>query len=242
MEANDDDFSAIAWPGFVDILSTVIMMFLFFVMIVSIVMYSMSMDFKKTVQAESEKEVKERVSEEVQRYAEKFKESNLTPDSIKTLYEYEQEVEKLTEENAELQKKIEELKTAPTTGIVAQAGAGMAAAGTEQTTEASKDSFTILFDDNAISLSESTIDAVKAFAKAAIGSNKKLRVTIMAGDNPNAATVSIAREMGLARALNVRNVFLLAEVPSANISVKYIDAEKFKDSYNWIRIKVEGNE
>ncbi len=39
MEDDNEDLGVIAWPGFVDILSSVIIMFVFFVMVVASALY-----------------------------------------------------------------------------------------------------------------------------------------------------------------------------------------------------------
>ncbi len=52
----EDDLSAIAWPGFVDILSAMIIMFIFFLMIVATALYFHILIFKSQVLAQKETE------------------------------------------------------------------------------------------------------------------------------------------------------------------------------------------
>ncbi len=47
--SDSEQEESVAWPGFVDILSAVIIMFVFFVMITSIIVYMLAQDFKKKV-------------------------------------------------------------------------------------------------------------------------------------------------------------------------------------------------
>ena len=49
----EDDFGAIAWPGFVDILSAVIIMFVFFVMITASALYFHILIFKSKIESET---------------------------------------------------------------------------------------------------------------------------------------------------------------------------------------------
>lgn len=52
--SDDNDLSAIAWPGFVDILSAVIIMFVFFVMVIATALYFHIIIFKSQIQANPE--------------------------------------------------------------------------------------------------------------------------------------------------------------------------------------------
>ncbi|MCB1580372.1 MAG: hypothetical protein H6859_05125 [Rhodospirillales bacterium] len=52
-ERREDDLSAIAWPGFVDILSAVIIMFVFFLMIVATALYFHILIFKSQLLADA---------------------------------------------------------------------------------------------------------------------------------------------------------------------------------------------
>jgi len=54
MSRREDDLSAIAWPGFVDILSAVIIMFVFFLMIVATALYFHILIFKSQLLAQVE--------------------------------------------------------------------------------------------------------------------------------------------------------------------------------------------
>ena len=66
MEAGGDDLNAVALPGFIDILSSVITVFMFFMLITSAVMFFLSMKIKK----QSEEEVKQAKNETKQAHAE----------------------------------------------------------------------------------------------------------------------------------------------------------------------------
>ena len=234
MESKDGDFSAIAWPGFVDILSTVIMMFLFFIMIVSIVMYVMSMEFKKTVEKEGEQKVATQVTEELSKYADMLSSGEITIEELKNQIDARKEIKQLSRENVKLVKENTEL-----TDAIEQIKADLAS-GLVQTVSEAQDGFVIFFERNDISLSPETSDAVKKYVTKRIEGKDpaKVQVILMAGDNPHAPTISVSRELGLARTLNIRNTILGLAIPAQNIAVKYTTPESIEKSYNWVRIKV----
>ena len=53
---DEGDLGDVAMPGFVDILSSVVTVFMFFMLITSVTMFFLSLKMKKTVVAESKKE------------------------------------------------------------------------------------------------------------------------------------------------------------------------------------------
>jgi hypothetical protein len=61
--ADDADLSAVAWPGFVDILSAVVIMFVFFMMIVATALYFHIIIFKSMILANPEQSQKKIESE-----------------------------------------------------------------------------------------------------------------------------------------------------------------------------------
>ncbi|MCE7887361.1 MAG: hypothetical protein DYH13_07660 [Alphaproteobacteria bacterium PRO2] len=234
MESKDGDFSAIAWPGFVDILSTVIMMFLFFIMIVSIVMYVMSMQFKKDVAQQSQQKIVEQVNQELSKYAEMLESGEITLDQMKNQFEAQQEIQELSKDNVKLVKENTELSDA-----IEQIKADLAGNLT-QTFSENQDGLVIFFERNDISLSPETTDQIKKYLETRIKGKDagKFYVTLMAGDNPNAPTISVSRELGLARTLNIRNIALNLNIPHNNISVKYTEPKEIDKSNNWVVIKV----
>ncbi|MFA7276746.1 MAG: hypothetical protein WC043_08090 [Pseudobdellovibrionaceae bacterium] len=236
-EMKDDDFSAVAWPGFVDILSTVIMMFLFFIMIVSIVMYVMSMEYKKEVETTTASKMQDQMEEELKKIMEKINAGEITLEQIKNASKNQQQNETLTVENIELKN---ELKNADS--VIDQIKADMAS-GLNQETQITEDGyFVILFEKNDISISPDTEKTLQAYAeniaRTAGVPLRELGVEIVSGDNPNSPTISVARELGLARALNIRNVFIKGTTDPEKISILYAPAKSIQDSYNWIKVRV----
>lgn len=81
--ADPDDVSGITWPGFVDIMSSVIMMFIFFVLVTSVALYFHTITYKSKVMGQIQKMVE-----------------------VKTL----ESTQSLTAENEDIKKQLQELK------------------------------------------------------------------------------------------------------------------------------------
>ena len=82
--ADPDDVSGITWPGFVDIMSSVIMMFIFFVLVTSVALYFHTITYKSKILGQIQQMV-----------------------DIKTI----ESTQTLTAENEEIKKQLQELKT-----------------------------------------------------------------------------------------------------------------------------------
>lgn len=241
-DRRDDDAGAIAWPGFVDILSSVMIMFLFFMLITSLVMFGMNIEYRKKMRKETEAKFSELVSEELK---EKLKELLSGDETVETLLkklDNEQTLEKMSEksdalekENTTLNQEVTELQK-----IVEQVKKDVSE-GTEQNTKVGDDnSLVIIYSKNDVSLSEQTTKVIEAYID---NLSKKFEgrafdVRIVSSDNPNAASISLSREISLARALNVRNVLLKQAINSKHIEVSYSKPTSIDGTYNWLKVVV----
>ena len=90
----DEDLSALAWPGFVDILSSVLIVFVFFVIIIASALYYHVITFKSKIVQEIVEQVGDGKPTEAKETREKMSET------IKTLQE---KVEYVTEEKEVLE-------------------------------------------------------------------------------------------------------------------------------------------
>ncbi|MCB1680838.1 MAG: hypothetical protein KDI65_02785 [Alphaproteobacteria bacterium] len=242
-DRRDDDAGAIAWPGFVDILSSVMIMFLFFMLITSIVMFALNIEYRKKLKEESEKKFAEIVSTELKDKLSELLSGNITVDQLKDKLEYESIVddlsnktETLQHQNTALNIQIDELEK------VLEQVRSDTVQGTEQRTNVSKDNnLVIMFNNNDITLSKETIAVVEAYMQAVLkhSDGKKLTFRLLTSDNPNAQTISVSREVSLARSLNVRNVLIRGSIPTEQVNIEYSKPESIDDSYNWLKIVVE---
>tara|TARA_B100001989_G_C24545935_1_gene470776 strand:- start:661 stop:1398 length:738 start_codon:yes stop_codon:yes gene_type:complete len=242
MDRRDDDSGAIAWPGFVDILSAVIIMFVFFVMITAIVMYVLSVEHKKNLSKENEQKLQQMVSEEMKDILEKIAAGDINIEELKQTLEQQRDQQTLEKENQKLSKENMHLEheVAKLSGAIEQIKADFAN-NEEQDLVVDDNYFTILFAHNAITLSDETIGAINKYVTSKLENmpqNKDYTVRILACDNPNAPTITVSRELSLARALNIRNTLLANEIKQSKISFSYTESQKMQDSYNWIKIGV----
>lgn len=241
-DRRDDDAGAIAWPGFVDILSSVLMMFLFFIMITTFVMFSMNAQLRKRMHEESKQQIAQAVSGEMRKKLEQLLAGDVTVEELLKKLEHPSELnpdssnlEKIEGENVVLNHEVSELRK-----IVEQVKRE-ATEGTEQNTKVGEDnSLVIIFTNNDVSLSEQTTQVIESYIDALSEKlkDRKFNVRIQTSDNPNAASISLSREISLARSLNVRNVLLRQDIASSAIEVNYSKPKSIDDTYNWLKVMV----
>jgi len=221
-DRREDDMAAQAWPGFVDILSSTVIMFVFFVMVIVVVLYLYTIKFTATVQQQAEQRIQETIQKS---------------DSPKTLGELEeekskkvQEISELEEQKQTIEKEVEALKSK-----VEQLSSGLED-GKNQAVLIDGNVMTVLFNDNEITLTNESIDSIIEFL-----SNYSVDQTIAvtSGDNPLAASQSNDRKSVLARMLNTRNVAIDQGFRSSRITIEYVEPEVIKGAYNWVKVKVE---
>ncbi|MCL4679613.1 MAG: hypothetical protein KJ017_13575 [Alphaproteobacteria bacterium] len=242
-DRRDDDAGAIAWPGFVDILSSVMIMFLFFMLITSIVMYGLNIQFREEMKKQNEQKLSELVSEELREKLKELLSGDETVEELLKKLEDQMQMdnvaqvkEKLQQENDVLANEVAELQK-----VVEQVQKDVSE-GTEQATKVGEDnSLLIIFSNNDVSLSEQTTKVIDSYIEAISEKlkGKKFNVRILTSDNPNAASISLSREISLARSLNVRNVLLKQSVDSSAIEVNYSKPKSIDETYNWLKVMVE---
>lgn len=233
MDRRDDDVGAIAWPGFVDILSAVIIMFVFFVMITAIVMFMMSVQHQEATESKS----KQQVEQEIENLKEQILlESDLSPEQFELQVQKVSEVQNLSEQNKQLNEEVLNLSAE-----IKQLKADLAET-VDQEAVVSEDQKTmvVLYNKNEMSLSPAVETMIKEFIKANESDLPgEPKIILETGDAPDADSVSLMRELALARTLNIRNVMLTEEMDSTKISVEYKPSEEIEGSYHWVKIRIE---
>jgi len=232
-DRREDDIGAVAWPGFVDILSAVIIMFVFFVMITAIVMFVMSVQNQEAMESENEKKVQEEISNLKEKI---LIESQANPQEFSLQVQKVTEIQNLSEENEKLNEQVQDLSA-----TVEQLKADLAETKDQDALLGSDEkSLIILYKNNEISLSPAVENTIREFVNSQTSETGKLpQITLETGDAPNASAVSVVRELSLARTLNIRNVMLSEDIDPGKVKVVYTEAEKVEDSYHWVRIKIE---
>ncbi len=215
-ERREDDLATLAWPGFVDILSAVVIMFVFFLMIVSTSLYFHTIIYKSKILHQSEIQIK----------------SSIQQDNKKDL---KKEIKRLSAKNKELQEQLE--------GNGISHGEQLEESD-EQAFDLSKDkmTLTIYFGVSSITVVDQTKEEIEMFFdthKSKLLTGKYI-VHVEVGKSQNAATKSIAREVALARLFNIRNEILkIEELPRNIIKANVIDSVKINDTYNWAKLTVK---
>jgi hypothetical protein len=226
--SNDTDMAANAWPGFVDILSAVVIMFVFFVLIIAAVLYFYTITYKAKI------------------------EGRVTMEITRTFVEAEVlEVKELKRENKELRNEIKSKQTKVSQGggrseVVTQNETEAAQSFGEQVTEqkflkSNDDKSIILFHDvGAITVDEASetqiIDFLDEMSKK--HGYENLEIVLTSPKTANAATQSREKRLAVARMLNVRNSLLDSDVDRTNIKLTVVETEQVEESDSWTRIQV----
>jgi len=237
MHAGDEgDLGDVAMPGFVDILSSVVTVFMFFMLITSVTMFFLSLKMKKTVVEESKKEAQINASKELADYLRKIQSGEISLQELSAKVDDKSQIRKLSQRNEHLNESL----TAAEQQV--QQMRSTLGKSVEQKVEMSQGSseLVILYDDNGITVSAATKKQIQSFLET-IAKNPALKgknLALEAPDNPNAPTLSVAREIALGRALNVRNVLLLADRAADQVIVSNVVGQKYNNTYNWLRIRI----
>ena len=219
MPDEDEDLAAMAWPGFVDILSSVIIMFIFFVMVVASALYFHIIIFKSKILAE---------------ISESTSASSTAQELAKTNRSLMKKVEELTEK-LEIVEQINEDNEI----VLFKQDSGFAESQDQLLAENEEErSITIFYGADSISItkeSEVKIGAMIDRYSKEFGS-KNTTVNILSNKDPNSVNDVISRRLAVARMLNARNLFLSSDIPPNQVSAKITDKEAIGNSFNWVTI------
>lgn len=225
--SSDDgsDMAANAWPGFVDILSAVVIMFVFFVLITAAVLYFYTITYKAKVEGQSVAALVE------------IADKNATV-----------KVEELERKNKKLREQIEAIQAnlVPASGsteadtlIVAQS---FSAQKTEQSLIVSTDDRTlVLFHDaGSITVDDTSRGKIATFIeqiRQAYGTDN-LEILLTSPKISSASTQNRAKRLAVARMLNVRNSLLDSTANRENIQLKVVDSEQIEGSGDWTKLQI----
>lgn len=222
----EEDFGAIAWPGFVDILSAVIIMFVFFVMIVASALYFHIIIFKSKIESETVDSLSKTTETE-----ELFKGTNKESMKVK-LEEMSQQMEVLEKVVAQydvqfFQEASEFTKSKDQKLVEVRQGVEVV----------------IMFGKDAISLTKETKERLNAIIAERLENFDPAtqRVKIVSGMDPNHVSEAAARKLSVARMFNTRNVFLDTK-PRIDVVAKTGKKETVENSYHWVRLVFEDKE
>lgn len=221
------DMSANAWPGFVDILSAVVIMFVFFVLITAAVLYFYTITYKAKIEGqtapvtEESQEITSRRVEELERENQQLREQIESADPMLSAGGGASATESTTEEES-------------TQSFGKQA--------TEQAVMTSDDgnSLVIFHDPGAVTVDDASIEKIDSFLDELTRKHgaENLEVVINSPKARGATTQGRAKRLSVARMLNVRNSLLNAPLDRENIKVNVVESEVIEDSDNWTRITI----
>lgn len=209
MSESDDPESTIPWPGFVDILSTVIIVFVFFMMMTSVIIFVLSEQAKKDAVQNAKQQSKEDVQQSKDK---KETQAEVDQQETKTTEVLKPDVSNLLMEKEALQKEIAKLTQLKNVLSESQA----------QTLEQAADMITVHFGDMGATITKDTENAIRN------GLPSNVRFTIISYIPKDSDFASI-REIALNRALNIRNVLLQSNITNDKIDLKIVRHEDDKN-------------
>lgn len=233
---SDSDLSSIAWPGFVDILSAVIIMFVFFVMVTAVALYFHTITYKSKRDPVTITEATQNDMLGGGKVSDTDQETELERVAKRTKV-LEEKIAEITEEKEVLEKVLSEID--------------MEAFQAKTLFTESKDqklienynndprSIVVFFGADSISVTDESKELIDQFIRRIFAETppENLRAEIYGGKNIKSPLQSVARQLTVARMLNVRNSLLQSEFPSQKIKVRTIDGdEQIENSYHWVRL------
>lgn len=218
----EGDLAAVSWPGFVDILSACIIMFIFLVLITIITLYETTVTYKA------------KIIREIDGQGANLDVSEATRITMETNKILEKKLEILEE-----QKKVLEQSLAERPLEFYQARAEFTESeGQSIVHEPEKRELTIFFSREAISLTEDIkvqiIDIVDQYLEKDGAEGFYARVE--ASVNPGFVIQNSARQIAVARMFNVRNIFVEKEIPAAQLQPQMIPGYEINESFSWVKV------
>lgn len=221
--------AANAWPGFVDILSAVVIMFVFFVLITAAVLYFYTITYKAKVEGQPNVEVV----------------AALPSLGAATLAELEAE-------NSALKKQIESAQAQASQGggtdttevpsDTQSAAQALGAQASEQQVMTSTEnrSMVLFHDPGAITVDDQSEEKIAQFINelAEKYGAKNLEIVLTSPKTVNAATQSRAKRLAVARMLNVRNSLLNSPLDREYIQLNVVESEAIEGSANWTQLQI----
>lgn len=236
-DRREDDYAAIAWPGFVDVLSSALIMFVFFVLITAVALYFHVLIYKSTINSTTIDDIAGGMRDQIR----SLKQTNAITEAQKETLEDQNK--QLSKEIARYAQLIEALggldkHTAQSESEAAmKIEASMADAKDQQVRDNEAErTVVIIFGSSAISLQKDRKADVEKLIKKYMTANPNYKVTLLAGKQPNTLTENAARKLAVARLLNARNVILDQKVPSNRVTAHIEDPQIVENSYNWVKI------
>lgn len=245
MNRRSEDAGDVPWPALVDLLTSVLITFMFFILVTTVAMSAMTIKQADTVSKGqqksgnvSESTIVSSTMPEINAQSSPLTISGtiatsstlLPPPSSAATVESEADIQE--GEATRLKTENELLKQQ-----LAAMGATFAKSKEIKTiAEPAENAVTLLFNPNEAGMLPQVEQTLVKFMKDAatqLGKNTRLQIT---ASEPAGVSFSQARERALSRAMVVRNVLLENGLDPAAVSFRYDAGARFK-SHNWVRIQ-----
>jgi regulator of replication initiation timing len=217
-----DDISSISWPGFVDIMSSVIMMFIFFVLITSVALYFHTITYKSKIMAQIAGMTQKSVEQQTQQI-------------VKENAQVKQQLKEIIEENKQLGSKISELEDA-----TKKSDSKFAESKEQEVVVNAKDGKIVLyFGQDSISLTAETKTKYSAFVDEFMKTVKdpaRVYVDIEASKEVINENESFAQEVATARLMNSRNIILKTPIPKDHVSINIVPSNPIDGKTDWATV------
>jgi len=224
MDRRDDDMEAHAWPGFVDILSAVIIMFVFFVLVIAIILSILSIERVKDKELSADEGEPIASSMAEREMIDLLQSGEVTIEDIKESALNKQKAEAMAETINDLEQEIQQIQI------------GLSNSDSDENVIIEEENaIVILYNRNVVTLNAETQEKISAFVQSQKTQGRKM--SLISSENPNASYRNSSRKTALARSFNVRNVLIENEWANKNINIDFKQPEQIQDSYDWIRIK-----
>lgn len=222
MSDEEEDLGSMAWPGFVDILSSVIIMFVFFIMVVASALYFHIIIFKSKIMSEIS------VSTSASSKEEELATTNRS-------------LTKKIEELTEKMKLLEEIQTDNEIQLY-QVNTEFTESN-DQEVEVSKtyDTIKIFFGKDSISITEENEKKIGEFIANYLKENDgtKTKAKITSQVSSDAKNNVFQKKLAVSRMLNARNLFLETSIKMENVTPKISTSTDEDGPNNWVEIKLE---
>lgn len=220
--SEEEDLGAMAWPGFVDILSSVIIMFVFFVLVVASALFFHILIFKNQIMSE--------ISSSMEASATAKELASTNRFLMKKIEELQDKLLIAEEESQENDLQLHQVSTEFSESM-----------NQEIKYFENDDSIIIFFGRDSISVTEENIlkiaDLIKEYEEKYLSGG--LKITVTAAKNINAKSEMISKKLAISRMLNVRNLFLETSIKTEDIKPSVSFESDIDGSYNWVRINFE---
>lgn len=212
MSEEGSDLAASSWPGFVDILSAVVIMFVFFVLVTAVALYVHTITYtsKSRVESAAVAELDQEPLEQI--------------------------VDVLREENSSLKSQLAGLVEQ-----VRQTEAQFRESGDDQQLEMDQQgrSLIIFYGKNSITLTDESREVIRDFIQSNLDKYgpENLELSMSASKNRHSPIETISRKVAIARLMNVRNEFLTTDLNKDSIFVKVENPKEIKGQYDWAKLE-----